>query len=39
LGIDNKPVFHCRKIMNCNNEANALHVRRSPNCYKPTTDI
>jgi hypothetical protein len=34
-----KPVFQCNKIMKCNNEAKALHVRHSPNHYKPTTDI
>jgi hypothetical protein len=34
-----KPVFQCSKVMKCNNEAKASHVRHSPNCYKLTTYI
>ena len=33
-----KPVFQCSKIMKCNNEGKASHVRHSPNHYKPTTN-
>ena len=33
-----KLVFQCSKIMKCNNEAKALHVRHSPNYFKPITD-